>query len=59
MTNMWTIKAIYPMGGHVVFDGDQPYRFSDKQSALDKVETMNAVEKKNDTNTRYIVVLDN
>jgi len=56
---MWTIKAIYPMGGHVVFDGDQPYRFSDKQSALDKVETMNAVEKKNDTNTRYIVVLDN
>ena len=56
MTNMWTIKAIYPSGGHIVNYGNEPLRFDDKQAAYDKAEMMNAVAKKTGSNTFYIVV---
>lgn len=52
---MWTIKAIYSGGGHILRDGDK-YRFADKQMALDKVEMLNADAKKAEILTRYIVI---
>ena len=58
MTNMWTIKAIYPSGGHIVNYGNEPLRFDDKQAAYDKAEMMNAVAKKANEQTRYIVVVE-
>lgn len=56
----WIIKAIYPLGGHIVSFNDGPLRFANKQEALDRAEMLNASIKKNpDNNTVYIVVEEN
>jgi hypothetical protein len=55
MKQYWNIKAIYPLGGHLIRDNKgELLRFESEQLALFECETMNG--KRVDRHTNFIAV---
>lgn len=55
MKQYWNIKAIYPLGGHLIRDGKgELLRYESEQQATFECETLNS--KRSDRQTKFIPV---